>query len=72
MSKKIISLLMALSMVIMSCNVTGFAAVEEEEDIQKQISTVKEVYKPGETYFVSNSDQMYVGEDNIEGDKTQG
>ena len=46
------------------------AAVKEEDEIPVQISAVKSIYTPGETYFVSNSTQKWVGEDNIEGDKT--
>ena len=72
MSKRIISLLISLSMILVSFNATVFATVEDEDDIPEQIATVQSVYKPGETYFVSDSTKKWVGEDNIDGDKTLG
>ncbi len=72
MSKRLISLFIAMSMMLMSFNATVFAAIENEEDIPEQIATVKTVYTPGETYFVSDSTKKWVGEDNIDGDKTLG
>lgn len=72
MQKKLIALFMALLMAAAPLGAAVNAAVEAEEDIPEQISSVKSVYKPGETYFVANSTQKWVGEDNIAGDKTLG
>ena len=52
MAKRIISLIITLTMLVsMFASVSVYAAIDEEEDIPEQISTVKEAYKPGETYF---------------------
>lgn len=73
MSKKIISLLLTLSMLIsMFTTVSVNAAVGDEEEIPTQIGTVQSVYVPEKTHFVSHSTKKWVGEDNIDGDITKG
>ena len=49
-----------------------YASVSEEDDIITTIESIKSEYEPGINYFVSNSKQKWVGEDNIGGDKTRG
>ena len=73
MLKKLISSALAFTMlttIVMTSPVSAF--VTDEDEIPQQLSTIKSVYEPGKSYFVSNSNQKYVGEDNIDGDKTQG
>jgi len=71
MSKRIISLIITVAMMVsMLSAIPVSAAVEDEDDIPEKIALVKDVYEPGKSYFVSNSTMKWVGEDNIDGDKT--
>ena len=69
--KKLTSFILALTVIISSFSNVAFASVADEEEVIKEIKTVQTVYEPSKSYFVSNSTQKWVGEDNIDGDKTQ-
>ena len=72
MLKKITSLLLLVAMVFSMCTNIAFAAVTEEEEIIEEIENIKATYIPNKTYFVSDSTKKWVGEDNVDGDKTLG
>ena len=75
MSKRIVSLLLAAFMLFGTLQpISVFAATENESEVIDRIDSVKTEYEPNKTFFVSHSEDLtrMVGEDNIDGDKTQG
>lgn len=72
MIKRVTSSLLAVALVMSLFTNVTFAAVTEEEEIITKIEEIQSVYEPSKSYFVSNSTQKWVGEDNVAGDKTQG
>lgn len=69
--KKLTALILVLATVVMQVQTVGFAAVQREEEIEAVIENIKTIYEPGKSYFVADSDQAWVGYDNMEGDKTK-
>jgi|GEM_PF-3466100 len=72
MIKRLTALLLAVLMSFSMFNFAVSAEDENEEEVLEKIGTVQEEYVPEKTYFVSKSDQQFVGEDNLDGDKTKG
>ena len=75
MSKRIVSLLLTAFMLFGTLQpISVFAATENESEVIDRIDSVKTEYEPNKTFFVSHSEDLtrMVGEDNIDGDKTQG
>lgn len=75
MSKRVFSLLLTLLMLCGTIQpISVYAATENEAEVVNRIDSVKKSYEPNKTFFVSNSPEhvRMVGEDNMEGDKTQG
>ncbi len=71
MKIKTLSAVLALVMLMMQVPNISFAAAQSEEEIGAVIEEIKTIYEPGKSYFVANSDQKWVGYDNMEGDKTK-
>lgn len=75
MSKRILALFLATFMLFGTLQpISVFAATENEEEVIDRIDSVKDEYEPNKSFFVSDSPEhvRMVGEDNMEGDKTQG
>lgn len=75
MSKRILALFLVAFMLFGTLQpISVFAATENEEEVIDRIDSVKDEYEPNKTFFVSDSPEhvRMVGEDNMEGDKTQG
>jgi len=72
MLKKITSLILLITMLCSLSTNIAFAKANDEDEIIEVIDSIKETYEPNKTYFVSNSTKKWVGEDNIDGDKTLG
>ena len=73
MKKIVLCSLLAITAAISCLNAHVAAAPKEDtETVIEKLEQTKTVYVPGKNFFVSHSDQRWVGEDNYSGDKDFG